>query len=707
MKYKFILSLSILFSIFIFQESLANTYFVSATDGNDSNNGLSETNPWGTLKYAVSRLVAGDTLYVRGGSYYESYVEIQSIGTSIAPIIVKAYPGEQPILDGRKPEFIQTPNSAWEPADTTRNIYRSTNTFSDGWMAYGFLEEDGRYYHLVTYKSYEALSSDTEFWTTTGYTYVGPGVYWNDIEKRIYVRLQRASEEAVYQTFNVPANPDPRQNILHIGLKERGLIFRNAEYIEIDGLDVFVYEEPVRVFSGSHITFRNMELMVGQYGLQLEDPLGENYLIDSLTFHMHLPDWVSWTDMKSDAKPASWIKLTSMTIKGAHAEIRNSNFLGTHDAIVAKGHDFYIHHNYMETEDDATQIGINSYNVEFAYNKVLGPGPSHNGSDLINPFPGTSYYHHNIIDASKPIFWARKDPTNTISSKYRNNPIKGHNIFGSHSGSSDGEGDPWKIYNNTLIGGSMVAYIDHGYDEWRENSTGEPHELYNNIILLIEDWIFFREPQVNDAGEIFDGNLYWRPDNSTNLFFYNLDNGLWKTNYNNLADFKASSDFVTSQSYYAPGWEANGIEADPQLDSNYYPDANGPAATGAIDLTSKGWPGVDGSVYRGALSPKNLTIIYDEKMESSMPTLNLSVVNNLANNGVSFNFSLERAGAYNLVVYNISGQKIWNHYTNTANTGNHNVEWYFNSNGKISNGIYFVSLIVQDKKVTRKFAIIR
>ncbi len=601
MRYNKILLLSILFFLLLLHESPANTYYVAAETGNDNNDGLSENYGWATLQYAVSQLSAGDLLYVRGGSYYESLVEVQAMGTADNPIRIKAYPGEQPILDGREPEFIQKPNSGWEVVDAERNIYRSTTTYPAGWNAYGFLEEDGRYYHLVTYKSYEALSADTEFWTTTGHTYVGPGVYWNDTEKRIYTRLQNPSEEAVYRTFNIPADPDPRKNILHIGLSHRGLTFDNAEHIEIDGLDVFVYEEPVRVVSGSHFIFKNMELMVGQYGLLLSDTSGVDYLIDNLTFHMHLPDWISWTDMKTDPKPASMIKLTSMNIRGSQIEIKNSRFLGTHDAVTGYGHDIYIHNNYMETADDAAQIGSDTYNFEFSHNMVKGPGPSHyDGTDTASPFPGTTFIHHNIIDVSTLIFWARKDPTNTIASKYRNNPIKGHNIFGSHGSSV--HGDPWKIYNNTLIGGSKVSYGDHGYTEWQDNTTGEKHEVYNNIILLTEDWIFFREPEADDGDEIYDGNLYWRPENSEEPFYYRLQNGTNENDYRTLAHFKSSSDFVATQSYYPLGWETNSIEADPQLDSSYHPSLNSPATTGAIDLSSKGWPGADGSSYRGALA---------------------------------------------------------------------------------------------------------
>jgi parallel beta-helix repeat protein len=77
----------------------AATYYV-ATTGSDANPGTLAA-PWRSLSAAVSRLVAGDTLYIRGGVYTASTDVIDSqlapiqSGTSWdAPITVAGFPGE-------------------------------------------------------------------------------------------------------------------------------------------------------------------------------------------------------------------------------------------------------------------------------------------------------------------------------------------------------------------------------------------------------------------------------------------------------------------------------------------------------------------------------------------------------------------------------------------------------------------------------------
>jgi len=77
-------------------------YFVSP-NGSDSNPGT-VNKPWRTLSHAAERINAGDTLYIRGGTYHESFI-IYNSGTQTSPIVVTNYSNEEVIIDGMNMTF--------------------------------------------------------------------------------------------------------------------------------------------------------------------------------------------------------------------------------------------------------------------------------------------------------------------------------------------------------------------------------------------------------------------------------------------------------------------------------------------------------------------------------------------------------------------------------------------------------------------------
>jgi hypothetical protein len=71
--------------------SFASTYYVApSASGGDNNNPGSISSPWETITYALTQLSAGDTLYLREGTYRET-VTITQDGTSGNEITIEAY----------------------------------------------------------------------------------------------------------------------------------------------------------------------------------------------------------------------------------------------------------------------------------------------------------------------------------------------------------------------------------------------------------------------------------------------------------------------------------------------------------------------------------------------------------------------------------------------------------------------------------------
>ena len=78
---------------------MATTYYVSAGNGNNNSPGTDEALPLRTIQAAINKAQAGDTIAIRDGVYGER-LYIQKPGTAEAPITIKAYEGERPVIDG-------------------------------------------------------------------------------------------------------------------------------------------------------------------------------------------------------------------------------------------------------------------------------------------------------------------------------------------------------------------------------------------------------------------------------------------------------------------------------------------------------------------------------------------------------------------------------------------------------------------------------
>lgn len=75
----------------------AATYYVTTT-GSDQNPGT-ENQPWQTISRAVRTMVAGDTTYVKAGTYREGIIRFSKSGSAALPIKLLNYPGHSPVID--------------------------------------------------------------------------------------------------------------------------------------------------------------------------------------------------------------------------------------------------------------------------------------------------------------------------------------------------------------------------------------------------------------------------------------------------------------------------------------------------------------------------------------------------------------------------------------------------------------------------------
>lgn len=84
-------------------------FYVSSSSGSDMNDG-SFASPWKSIQKAADTLKAGDTVYVRGGTYREK-IKMNVSGAADAYIMFRNFEGETPIIDGSGLGVSNSPSS--------------------------------------------------------------------------------------------------------------------------------------------------------------------------------------------------------------------------------------------------------------------------------------------------------------------------------------------------------------------------------------------------------------------------------------------------------------------------------------------------------------------------------------------------------------------------------------------------------------------
>ena len=92
----------IILLIFILLNTKAQVYYVSSSQGNDLNNGLSIQSPFQSIEKLNSiQFNAGDSIYFKSGDYWEGMFWLNGSGSFTQPIVVDVYGGNnRPIING-------------------------------------------------------------------------------------------------------------------------------------------------------------------------------------------------------------------------------------------------------------------------------------------------------------------------------------------------------------------------------------------------------------------------------------------------------------------------------------------------------------------------------------------------------------------------------------------------------------------------------
>lgn len=491
--------------------ALAAGYYVS-TGGSDSNAGTL-ARPWRTFQVASNRLRAGDTLYVRAGTYFER-PNVSATGTAATPIVIRSYPGESPIIDSGVPDFRTPGNADWEPVDAALGEYRSVRTFTLDEHVYAQIAGINGYVNdrvvLVPYTSAAAFRSTSEAYVdgTTPF-YIGPGTFWDPADNRFHIRLAKTADlratESRYGPIFAAEQPDPRQFSIVLSHAYSTLTVTGS-YLVFQGLTVNQAVNSIYLLaSAHHVVLDGVTVWLGDSAIEMRG--AHDVKIVNSRVYGDAPYWIFWSDMKDAPAPADLLRATSIDLReGTHdVEISHCHIRGSGQDLIGINNNEYnvsVHHCRIENGgDDAFEIegtvdvGRVSIYENFILNCLTAVAP---GQDT-PAFTGPLYFYRNVVAILRNPPVNRKVGINSWNggARYWNEYMFKHGASASYSTRNA------HYYQNTLV---MLNSAGKGLNWIPKDPTD--CRIANNLAVMI-DGVVSRDYRAA-AGELVDGNLYWK-----------------------------------------------------------------------------------------------------------------------------------------------------------------------------------------------------
>ncbi|HEX5106556.1 MAG TPA: hypothetical protein VFV87_22205 [Pirellulaceae bacterium] len=587
-------------------------WFVHPAEGNDEWEGTRER-PWQTMGHAVTRLQAGQTLVLRGGTYYE-HVAARLVGTIDKPITIRAFPGELAILDGGLREFFEQPDEAWEPCPggaegefQSKKTYPELKAEGDGPGVFGNFGDS--LVPLQAYRFHGDLRSDNPFWNvenkvgSESFVYCGPGIFYNAETGRIHCRLAHTKLSGLGDD-NYRGETDPRKiSLIVAGGEEPPLALVSCQNVRLQDLVLRGSRRPtLQIHDCRNIELDGLSAYGGHSAVQVRDTWGLR--MQHCACRGIGAPWTFRGMLKYRSVEARIFDASHWDPTGADNrdfEIRYCEFTDSVDGVfLGNVRGVRFHHNLVEnvTDDGVFLTAGTAYDgqtwggdMQFYQNRfariltTFAFGVGHGRQKAIDLGDGKTgkqtgsgaYIYRNVFDFRRPVWYtwpSGPDAPQEITSRGR---------FASDHGGPTWE--PMWIYHNTILAGDTPRY-DYGCDGLIHGvASGAKRRVFNNIVVLTQGTPGSTLPPP-EADFQADGNLFWSlaPDKPLpeNLF----------------AKFQGSEAFERSKKEYPPGWTARDKTANPEfieLSADWHerprlhPKLLSPAYEGGVPL-AKEWP---------------------------------------------------------------------------------------------------------------------
>ncbi len=528
-------------------------HFADAKNGDDSQPGTKEK-PWKTVSASLQNLKPGDTLCLRGGTYYES-VNLGVSGTKEKPITIRSHPGELAILDGGIREFSESPATAWEPfAEGAPGEFRSVKNYATGGGYGNFADSMIPLHHYITFSD---LRSANELWREevadraddpTG-IYCGPGTRRDDKTGRLHVRLAHTNLPGLGD-LAYRGETDPRKMPLVIAGCEYTVQMNKAAHVRLQDLVVRGVRRAALVIQNAEdITLDGVTLYGGQMTLRTAHVNGL-HVTDS-AFRGHAAPWHSRAHHKYRAS-AGYLILPD----GSDFDFTRCEFTDNHDFIALAGvENISIRESFVDNfNDDGFEPGpkraygriLISQNL---VSRLLSPFTAHGKKPVtVTADPGSGVYiFRNVVDLRRGTYKfppEKPDP----SGAFLDQPTE---ILAHDHGSP--VHPIYYVYQNTFLM-HTGGWRGHYAFTWGAHTRDTTRRVFNNLFVQLEG-----EPGTTftalTADDDFqsDGNLFWSLS------------GTLKPAAETFAKFRASPLFAGSKKQYAPGWGSNDVVGDPKF----------------------------------------------------------------------------------------------------------------------------------------------
>jgi hypothetical protein len=597
-------------------------HFVDPAKGDDANPGSKEQ-PWKTINASLVKLSAGDTLCLRGGSYFE-HVYCAIAGTKEKPITIRSCPGEVAVIDGALPEFQQHPETAWEPVpDGAPGEYRSTAVHKNIRDVLGLFGDSN--IGLQTYWYRTDMQAENELWIPNPATFIepmycGPGLWYDKQSGRIHIRLAHTRltlpEPAPMKLTQYSGATDPRKlplvvapfsaeplkvdQAMHVRFED--LVFRGGGRATLDlvfGVDLVfdrctIYAANVGIMSKGTgpLTMTNCGVfgMMAPWFWRSENAL---YSYSGSTY----PPFVGET--AAPERAGVTLKAPEQVIRNlcrlpTHAlvvtdggyefetfyhphnhdwEISRCEFTDGHDGVYLSGRDIHFHHNLVDNmQDDGIYVSSPTPYISdniFAHQNLIRQAVDGFGAHARGGPGGKIYLYRNVIDLRAPLHFGRPTKANP-----KGDVFSGHAAWLVHNPDHILHMENIYMYQNTTItpvGHSMGSYSSGMIFGC---SPDAERRVFNNLFTYLggakQYPLAYGYKTVKTSNLAFDGNLHWHADPAVKL----------------PADYFKSSrthpGSEASKGVYADGWDAHSVIGDPK----FVRFSNEPAAAADLRLQS-------------------------------------------------------------------------------------------------------------------------